>query len=175
MLLIEVAQPLLGGALARVGDRAVVLGAEAVLQMGGPSTFRRGCDEAEDEQNGCAHDDGDGDPFPRLHETLLCSDGDAFPSTERWKPVACVSRSEGSGITPHPTEGATMDSDRIEGKAKEIEGEITGDESREAEGEIQGKWGEAKDKVDDVWEDAKDKAGDLVDRDEETAAKSDAR
>ena len=68
-----------------------------------------------------------------------------------------------------------MDSDRIEGKAKEIEGEITGDESREAEGEIQGKWGDVKDKVDDVWEDAKDKAGDLVDRDEETAAKSDAR
>ena len=51
MLLIEVAQPLLGSALAGVGDRAVVLGAEAVLQMGRPSTFRRGCDEAEDEQD----------------------------------------------------------------------------------------------------------------------------
>ena len=66
-----------------------------------------------------------------------------------------------------------MDSDRIEGKAKEVEGELTGDESREAEGEIQGKWGEVKDKADDVWEDAKDKAGDLVDRDEETAAARD--
>ncbi len=62
-----------------------------------------------------------------------------------------------------------MDSDRIEGKAKEIEGEITGDESREAEGEIQGKWGELKDKADDAWEGAKDKAGDLIDRDDETA------
>lgn len=63
-----------------------------------------------------------------------------------------------------------MDSDRIEGKAKEIEGEVTGDESREAEGEIQSTWGELKDKADDAWEDTKDKAGDLVDRDEETAA-----
>jgi uncharacterized protein YjbJ (UPF0337 family) len=68
-----------------------------------------------------------------------------------------------------------MDSDRIEGKAKEVEGELTGDESREAEGEIQGKWGELKDNADDVWEDAKDKAGDLVDRDEETAARHDVR
>jgi uncharacterized protein YjbJ (UPF0337 family) len=63
-----------------------------------------------------------------------------------------------------------MDSDRIEGKAKEVEGKITDDESREAEGRIQGKWGDAKDKTDDAWEDAKDKAGDLVNRDEETAS-----
>lgn len=57
-----------------------------------------------------------------------------------------------------------MDTDRIEGKAKELEGKITDDESREAEGRTQGKWGELKDRADDAWEDAKDKGGDLVDR-----------
>ncbi|MBA2423936.1 MAG: CsbD family protein, partial [Actinobacteria bacterium] len=53
-----------------------------------------------------------------------------------------------------------MDSDRIEGKAKEVEGTITGDESREAEGKAQGNWGETKDKADDAWDGAKDKADD---------------
>jgi uncharacterized protein YjbJ (UPF0337 family) len=76
-----------------------------------------------------------------------------------------------------------MDSDRIEGKAKEVQGKLTDDESREAEGRTQGKWGELKDKTDDAWEDAKDKAGELVNRDkagelvsrdEETAAQDDA-
>ena len=67
-----------------------------------------------------------------------------------------------------------MDSDRIEGKAKEVEGKLTDDESREAEGKAQGKWGEVKDKADDAWEDAKDKAGELVNRDEETAAQDEA-
>ena len=57
-----------------------------------------------------------------------------------------------------------MDTDRIEGKAKEVEGKVTGDESREAEGRAQGTWGEIKDKADDAWEDAKDKGEDLVDR-----------
>ena len=68
-----------------------------------------------------------------------------------------------------------MDSDRIEGKAKEVEGKLTDDESREAEGKAQGKWGELKDKADDAWEDAKDKAGELVNRDEETTAKDEAQ
>jgi uncharacterized protein YjbJ (UPF0337 family) len=63
-----------------------------------------------------------------------------------------------------------MDSDRIEGKAKEVEGKITDDESREAEGRVQGKWGELKDRADDAWEDAKDKAGELINPDDETAA-----
>jgi uncharacterized protein YjbJ (UPF0337 family) len=67
-----------------------------------------------------------------------------------------------------------MDSDRIEGKAKEVEGKITDDESREAEGRVQGKWGEAKDTADDAWEDVKDKAGELINRDEETAAQDEA-
>jgi uncharacterized protein YjbJ (UPF0337 family) len=67
-----------------------------------------------------------------------------------------------------------MDSDRIEGKAKEVEGKLTDDESREAEGRVQGKWGELKDKADDTWEDAKDKAGELINRDEETAAQDEA-
>ena len=44
-----------------------------------------------------------------------------------------------------------MDSDRIEGKAKETEGEI------------QQKWGEAKDKARDTWEDVKDKVEDVAD------------
>lgn len=60
-----------------------------------------------------------------------------------------------------------MDTDRVEGKAKEYEGKLTGDESREAEGRAQGKWGEAKDKADDLWEDVKDKVGDVVNEREE--------
>ena len=60
-----------------------------------------------------------------------------------------------------------MDTDRIEGKAKEYEGKLTGDESREAEGRVQEKWGDAKDKADDLWEDAKDKVGDVVNEREE--------
>ena len=57
-----------------------------------------------------------------------------------------------------------MDTDRIEGKAKELEGKVTDDETREAEGRAQGTWGELKDKADGTWEDAKDKGEDLVDR-----------
>ena len=60
-----------------------------------------------------------------------------------------------------------MDTDRIEGKAKEYEGKLTGDESREAEGRVQEKLGEAKDKADDLWEDAKDKVGEVVNEREE--------
>ena len=52
-----------------------------------------------------------------------------------------------------------MDTDRIEGKAKEVEGKLTDDESREAEGRVQGKWGEAKDEASEAWEDTKDKVG----------------
>jgi uncharacterized protein YjbJ (UPF0337 family) len=60
-----------------------------------------------------------------------------------------------------------MDTDRIEGKAKEYEGKLTDDESREAEGRVQGKWGEAKDEADDLWEDVKDKVGEVVNEREE--------
>ncbi len=60
-----------------------------------------------------------------------------------------------------------MDSDRIEGKVKEVEGVITDDESREAEGKVQGAWGETKDKADDAWEGVKDKVGDVVDGDDD--------
>jgi uncharacterized protein YjbJ (UPF0337 family) len=52
-----------------------------------------------------------------------------------------------------------MDTDRIEGKAKEVEGKITGDESREAEGRLQKKWGDTKDSAGDAVEDVKDKVG----------------
>jgi uncharacterized protein YjbJ (UPF0337 family) len=44
-----------------------------------------------------------------------------------------------------------VDSDRVEGKAKETEGEI------------QQAWGKAKDKARDVWEDVTDKAEDVGD------------
>ena len=40
--------------------------------------------------------------------------------------------------------------DRVEGKAKELEGKVTGDEAREAEGKGQGTLGKAKDKVSDA-------------------------
>lgn len=42
------------------------------------------------------------------------------------------------------------DFDKIEGELKEKEGEITGDEIREKQGEGQQAWGEAKDKAEDV-------------------------
>jgi uncharacterized protein YjbJ (UPF0337 family) len=76
-----------------------------------------------------------------------------------------------------PAKGAAVDSDRVEGKVKETEGEIqqkwgeatdsesdqTEGKAKETEGEIQQKWGEAKDKTRDAWEDVKDKAEDIGD------------
>jgi uncharacterized protein YjbJ (UPF0337 family) len=52
-----------------------------------------------------------------------------------------------------------MDKDRVEGKAKKIEGKLTGDESREAEGRLQEKASKAKDAPRELWEDLKDEAG----------------
>ena len=49
-----------------------------------------------------------------------------------------------------------MDSDRIEGKLKEAEGKLTGDEEREREGQAQDAWGETKDKASDAWDSAKE-------------------
>ena len=46
-----------------------------------------------------------------------------------------------------------MDRDKVEGTLKEKEGEITGDENREKQGEAQKTWGEAKEKVDDLTDD----------------------
>jgi uncharacterized protein YjbJ (UPF0337 family) len=57
--------------------------------------------------------------------------------------------------------------DKIEGKAKKFEGKLTGDESREAEGRIQEKGGEAKGAPKRVWEDLKDKAGEAYNDREE--------
>ena len=45
--------------------------------------------------------------------------------------------------------------DTNEGKAKEIEGKVTDDESREAEGKTQQAWDEAKGKVSEKTEQAK--------------------
>ena len=54
-------------------------------------------------------------------------------------------------------------SDKWEGKLKETEGKLTGDEVREGQGKAEGAWGEAKEKAEDAgnaaerkWEDAKD-------------------
>jgi uncharacterized protein YjbJ (UPF0337 family) len=52
-----------------------------------------------------------------------------------------------------------LDRDRIEGKAKKLEGELTGDESREAEGRLQEESSKAKHAPRKMWEDLKDKAG----------------
>jgi uncharacterized protein YjbJ (UPF0337 family) len=69
-----------------------------------------------------------------------------------------------------------VDPDLIEGKAKKIEGEVTDDESREAEGRAQSKWGQAKEKADEAWEDVKDTVGETFnDREEEKEREKSAR
>lgn len=60
-----------------------------------------------------------------------------------------------------------MDKDRIEGKAKKVEGKLTGDESREAEGRLQEKGSKAKDAPRKMWEDLKDEAGRVYNEREE--------
>ena len=42
---------------------------------------------------------------------------------------------------------------QIEGTVKEKIGELTDDESKEAEGKAQGAWGDVKDKADDIKDD----------------------
>jgi uncharacterized protein YjbJ (UPF0337 family) len=69
-----------------------------------------------------------------------------------------------------------MNKDRVEGKAKEWEGKLTGDESREAEGRIQQDASKLKDKPKEMWEDLKDKAGEEYnERAEEKARQQTAR
>jgi uncharacterized protein YjbJ (UPF0337 family) len=67
-----------------------------------------------------------------------------------------------------------MDRDRIEGKAKKLEGKLTGDESREAEGRLQEKGAELKDKPREAWEDLKDKAGEAYNEREERKEREEA-
>ena len=57
-----------------------------------------------------------------------------------------------------------MDSDRIEGKLKEAEGDVTGDPVREREGEAQQAAGKAKDKASGAWDKSKEAAGDAKDK-----------
>ena len=66
-------------------------------------------------------------------------------------PAVCGSARVGIAHRRSQAKGAAVDSDRVEGKAKETEGEI------------QQKWGEAKDKARDAWEDVKDKVEDIGD------------
>ena len=47
--------------------------------------------------------------------------------------------------------------DKIEGKAKEVEGKLTDDKSREVEGKTQHAWGDAKDKAKDTADDVREK------------------
>jgi uncharacterized protein YjbJ (UPF0337 family) len=60
-----------------------------------------------------------------------------------------------------------VDKNRIEGKAKKLEGKLTGDESREAEGRLQEKGGEVKEAPKRIWEDVKDRAGHALNEREE--------
>jgi uncharacterized protein YjbJ (UPF0337 family) len=68
-----------------------------------------------------------------------------------------------------------MDKDRIEGKAKKLEGKITGDPSREAEGRLQEKGSEAKGAPKRIWEDLKDKAGQAYNEREKREEREQAR
>jgi uncharacterized protein YjbJ (UPF0337 family) len=63
-------------------------------------------------------------------------------------------------ISPAKEKAIVGLTDETKGKAKEFEGKLTGDKSREAEGKLDQAKGEAKDAVQDV----RDAAGNLVDR-----------
>ena len=52
------------------------------------------------------------------------------------------------------------DRDELEGKAKQFEGKLTGDSSREAEGDVQEGWGNVKGKAEDKLDDATDRTRD---------------
>jgi len=49
------------------------------------------------------------------------------------------------------------DWDKAEGKLKEGEGKLTGDETRENQGKAEQTWEDTKDTASDTWDDAKDK------------------
>ena len=51
--------------------------------------------------------------------------------------------------------------DRVEGKVKEAEGKLTGDQGKEAEGKAQGAMGKGEQAVDDAIDAAKKKAEDI--------------
>ena len=51
--------------------------------------------------------------------------------------------------------------DQVAGKAKEVEGKVTGDKTREAEGKAQGGLGKVKETFSDVKEEVKEKFEDL--------------
>lgn len=69
---------------------------------------------------------------------------------------------KGRGLLPEREEDMA-DWDEVEGKAKEVGGDVTGDESMKREGQAQEAWGSAKDDTGDALDEAKDKAGDAVD------------
>ena len=51
--------------------------------------------------------------------------------------------------------------EKWEGKLKEAEGKLTGDEVREGQGKAEATWGEAKEKTEDIAGEAKEKAEDI--------------
>jgi len=61
-------------------------------------------------------------------------------------------RAAGRKPSTYDKEGVMSDGmrDKVEGKLKETERELTDDTMREKQGEAQQKWGEAKDKIDDL-------------------------
>jgi uncharacterized protein YjbJ (UPF0337 family) len=71
-----------------------------------------------------------------------------------------------------PAKGAVVDKDRVEGKLKEMEGQLTDDESREAEGRVQGTFGEKKDDARGAWEKLKDRVGEAINRRHRDEARS---
>jgi hypothetical protein len=73
-----------------------------------------------------------------------------FPVAVSGKPVS-PGHHTGRTSASDRKDGGLVDSDRVEGKEKELEGKG------------QQAWGKAKDKVRDVWDDMKDKGEDLKD------------
>jgi uncharacterized protein YjbJ (UPF0337 family) len=87
---------------------------------------------------------------------------ESFHRDPGWE--TCAGFAEGrerysTGVLPIRKGREYMDTDRVEGKAKKLEGKLTGDESREAEGRLQEKKAKVKDVPGDTWEAVKDKAG----------------
>jgi uncharacterized protein YjbJ (UPF0337 family) len=78
-----------------------------------------------------------------------------------------ITKSLARGFRPAQSEqdrsdrkGSNMDDahkDQLEGKAKEVEGKLTDDKTREAEGKAQNTWGDAKEKAEDVADEARDR------------------
>jgi len=155
VLALCVAQAALGHSRSGSGDCAVVLLPESASKVGSAMPNPHQCDREHDDQ---PDGHGEHDPFPGLHDSSSRSCRLLFPPRGVGKP-RLLERRGGHPLTrSHFHEArkeSVVDTDRVEGKVKETEGET------------QQKWGEAKDKARDTWEDVKDKVEDVVDRGED--------